>query len=143
MKTNSLYVNEYQNFDIESIKKALSDDRRESSAVSNPQEAKSAPKESHPNQSIKNTIDSQAQKIFDECVKFAQDKFLKSQDSKTLRTQNYVGLIQTKSGFCLEILPKICNIDEKESKCECKSNNADSIDKEKLQKKHRIFLQKF
>ena len=110
MKTNTLYVSEYESFNSNDIQKALG---RESSAVSNPQEVKSAPKESHPNQSIKNTIDSQAQKIFDECVKFAQgkdnDKFLKFQGSKTLKTQNYVGLIQTKSGFCLEILPKIFN----------------------------------
>ena len=142
MKTNTLYVSEYESFNSNDIQKALG---RESSAVSNPQEVKSAPKESHPNQSIKNTIDSQAQKIFDECVKFARgkDKLLKFQDSKTLRTQNYVGLIQTKSGFCLEILPKICNIDEKESKCECKSNNADSIDKEELQKNIESFCENF
>ncbi len=52
-----------------------------------------------------------AQKIFDELVEFAHQEgnhcFLKFKNSKTLVAQNYVGLIQTKSGFCLEILPKI------------------------------------
>lgn len=52
-----------------------------------------------------------AQKIFDGLVEFAHQEgnhcFLKFKNSKTLVAQNYVGLIQTKSGFCLEILPKI------------------------------------
>ncbi|WP_052100422.1 McrC family protein [Helicobacter sp. MIT 05-5293] len=51
-----------------------------------------------------------AQKIFDELVEFAHQEgnhcFLKFKNSKTLVAQNYVGLIQAKSGFCLEILPK-------------------------------------
>lgn len=52
----------------------------------------------------------QAQKIFSELVDFAHQEgnhcFLKFKDSKTLVAQNYVGLIQVKSGFCVEILPK-------------------------------------
>lgn len=51
-----------------------------------------------------------AQKIFAEFVKFAQiegnHQFLKFKNPKTLKAQNYVGLIQVKSGFCVEILPK-------------------------------------
>lgn len=51
-----------------------------------------------------------AQKIFGELVDFAHQEgnhcFLKFKDSNTLVVQNYVGLIQTKSGFCVEILPK-------------------------------------
>ena len=52
----------------------------------------------------------QAQKIFNELVDFAHQEgnrcFLKFKNSNTLVAQNYVGLIQTKSGFCVEILPK-------------------------------------
>ncbi|TLD82713.1 restriction endonuclease [Helicobacter sp. MIT 11-5569] len=61
---------------------------------------------------IKEVCDSQekAQKIFSEFVEFAQQDgnhyFLKFKNSKTLVAQNYVGIIQTTSGFCLEILPK-------------------------------------
>lgn len=51
-----------------------------------------------------------AQKIFAEFVKFAQQEgnhqFLKFKNPKTLKAQNYAGLIQVKSGFCVEILPK-------------------------------------
>ena len=52
----------------------------------------------------------QAQKIFNELVDFAHQEenrcFLKFKNSNTLVAQNYVGLIQTKSSFCVEILPK-------------------------------------
>lgn len=55
-------------------------------------------------------IPTQAQKIFNELVDFAHQEgnhcFLKFKNSQTLVAQNYVGLIQTKSGFCVEILPK-------------------------------------
>ncbi len=51
-----------------------------------------------------------AQKIFDELKNFADEKgnhiFLNSYGKNRLKARNYVGLIQTKSGFCLEILPK-------------------------------------
>ena len=52
----------------------------------------------------------QARKIFAELVDFAHQegnhRFLKFKNFNTLVAQNYVGLIQTKSGFCVEILPK-------------------------------------
>lgn len=52
----------------------------------------------------------QARKIFAELVDFAHQegnhRFLKFKNSNTLVAQNYVGIIQTKSGFCVEILPK-------------------------------------
>ena len=55
-------------------------------------------------------LHAKAQKIFNEFVEFAKQEgnaqFLKFKNSTTLKAQNYVGLIQTKSGFCLEILPK-------------------------------------
>ena len=51
-----------------------------------------------------------ATKIFKELKNFADEKenhiFLNSYGKNRLRARNYVGLIQTKSGFCLEILPK-------------------------------------
>ncbi|MGX3044183.1 McrC family protein [Helicobacter sp. T3_23-1056] len=51
-----------------------------------------------------------AKKIFNELKNFADDKgnhiFLNSYGKNHLKARNYVGLIQTKSGFCLEILPK-------------------------------------
>ena len=54
--------------------------------------------------------DKKAQNIFKELKNFADDKgnhiFLNSYGKNCLRARNYVGLIQTKSGFCLEILPK-------------------------------------
>lgn len=54
--------------------------------------------------------DKKAQNIFKELKNFADDKgnhiFLNSYGKNRLRARNYVGLIQTKSGFCLEILPK-------------------------------------
>lgn len=70
---------------------------------------------------IKATIadmdDEKAQKIFDELKAFANQKgnfddregnhiFLTPYRNNHLKARNYVGLIQTKSGFCLEILPK-------------------------------------
>lgn len=70
---------------------------------------------------IKATIadmdDEKAQKIFDELKAFANQKgnfddregnhiFLTPYRNNQLKARNYVGLIQTKSGFCLEILPK-------------------------------------
>ena len=57
-----------------------------------------------------NFIESKAQKIFAELQEFVKQKnngsFLRFWGSNTLKAQNYVGLIQTKSGFCVEILPK-------------------------------------
>lgn len=51
-----------------------------------------------------------ATKIFKELKNFADEKdnhiFLNSYGKNRLKARNYVGLIQTKSGFCLEILPK-------------------------------------
>ena len=59
---------------------------------------------------IADESDEKAQKIFNELKAFADDKgnhiFLNSYGKNRLKARNYVGLIQTKSGFCLEILPK-------------------------------------
>lgn len=66
--------------------------------------------------------EAKAEKIFNELKDFASYKenrcFIDlDKRGKSLKARNYVGLIQTKSGFCLEILPKIYDkdsVDEKE-----------------------------
>lgn len=77
----TLHIAEYQSFTQDNIAKCLDDDKK-----------------------------SKAQKIFAELQEFAKQKgngsFLRFWGSNTLKAQNYVGLIQTKSGFCVEILPK-------------------------------------
>lgn len=61
-------------------------------------------------EAIANTRKDKAKDIFNEFVEFTKqegnDEFLKFKNSTTLKAQNYVGLIQVKSGFCVEILPK-------------------------------------
>ncbi|MGA1861636.1 McrC family protein [Deferribacter thermophilus] len=62
------------------------------------------------NSVVKNSV--QAQKIFKELELFAQDnknRFLVYERNGALKPQNFVGVIQTKSGFVIEILPKISN----------------------------------
>lgn len=94
---------------------------------------------------IKATIadmdDEKAQKIFDELKAFANQKgnfddregnhiFLTPYRNNQLKARNYVGLIQTKSGFCLEILPKtFCTANENEGfeKHQDKINEAKQI----------------
>ena len=77
---------------------------------------------------IADTRKDKAEDIFKEFVEFAKqegnDKFLKFKNSTTLKAQNYVGLIQTKSGFCLEILPKTFRAEKFDEKIKC-SNNKD------------------
>ncbi|MBQ7675447.1 MAG: McrC family protein [Campylobacter sp.] len=57
-----------------------------------------------------------AKKVFAELVDFAHgndnDKFIGFVNPHTLKAKNFVGLIQTKSGFVLEILPKIFEKDD-------------------------------
>jgi len=64
-------------------------------------------------------------KVFDELKQFVlknseQTQFLKPSYKiglgETLQAQNYVGIIQTKDGTTIEILPKIQNIDSSEAK---------------------------
>ncbi len=65
---------------------------------------------------VKNT--QKAKKIFKELEKFAQDnenRFLIYARSGRLKPQNYVGIIETKSGFVVEILPKTAKNDDKEA----------------------------
>ena len=85
---NTLCIAEWQSFGAEDICEVLR----------NCQSTKT-------NEDLKN----QAQKIFNDFVEFAHsegnDIFLKFV-GKRLKAQNYVGLLQSKSGFCIEILPK-------------------------------------
>ncbi len=88
MKTKTLCVCEWQAFGVGEIKEILAD---------------------------KSEI--KATKIFKELQDFADERgnfddrtgnhiFLNHYGKNRLKARNYVGLIQTKSGFCLEILPK-------------------------------------
>lgn len=80
-QNNTLCIAEWQSFGEKQIREVIADTRKD-----------------------------KAKDIFNEFVEFTKqegnDKFLKFKNSTTLKAQNYVGLIQTKSGFCLEILPK-------------------------------------
>ena len=73
-----------------------------------------------------------AQKIFTEFENFAKEKgnhiFLKFWGKNRLKAQNYAGLIQTKSGFCLEILPKTFRAENENEGFE---NNQEKITKAK------------
>lgn len=64
----------------------------------------------NPNKDRDISLSTKAQNIFKELKNFADDKgnhiFLNSYGKNRLKARNYVGLIQAKSGFCLEILPK-------------------------------------
>ncbi|BDB64440.1 mcrBC 5-methylcytosine restriction system component [Helicobacter cinaedi] len=94
----TLYIAEYQSFGALEIEQALDSSK------------------------VKDTK-ATAQKIFNELKDFASDEkhnhFLAHKTKNTLKAKNYVGTIQTKSGFCVEILPK--TFDNKDfKKCECK-----------------------
>lgn len=98
MKYKSLCIAEWQSFGVEDIYNTLKEDRgKQSSEVLGQNTQANA------------NLQNQAQKIFDELREFTHTEgnhiFLKFAGKK-LKAQNYVGLIQTKSGFCLEILPK-------------------------------------
>lgn len=71
----------------------------------------------------------EAKKIFNELQDFAKQKdshnFINFYGSNKLKARNYVGLIQTQSGFCLEILPKIFRGEKKlEQDLENKASNS-------------------
>lgn len=94
----TLHIAEYQRFGLEDIQRTL---------------------ESYGTKDSKD----KARKIFEELKDFASYEknhaFLAPHSPSTLKAKNYVGTIQTKSGFCIEILPK--TFDNKDfKKCECK-----------------------
>ncbi|WP_110558660.1 5-methylcytosine restriction system specificity protein McrC [Helicobacter cinaedi] len=97
----TLHIAEYQSFGLEDIQKIL-----ESCKIKD--------------------FKQKAQKIFQELKDFASDEkhnhFLAYKTKNTLKAKNYVGTIQTKSGFCIDILPKTFNGEkiQDSKKCECK-----------------------
>lgn len=98
MRYKSLCIAEWQSFGVEDIYNTLKEDRRKQSSEVLGQ-----------NTQANTNLQNQARKIFEELVEFAHAEgnhiYLKFAGKK-LKAQHYVGLIQTKSGFCLEILPK-------------------------------------
>lgn len=62
-------------------------------------------------------LEQKAKQIFSDLCDFAMQEsardLLGFKDSKTLKARQYVGIISTKSGFCVEILPKLADLDSK------------------------------
>lgn len=98
-KNKTLCIAEWQVFGVDKIYQVLKSCHTERSEVSK-----------NPNKDRDISLSTKAQNIFKELKNFADDKgnhiFLNSYGKNRLKARNYVGLIQTKSGFCLEILPK-------------------------------------
>lgn len=90
----TLSICEWDCIDVEKIKKAL---------------------EQNPTQGTE--VIPKAQEIFKDLCDFTMQKssqvLLGFKDSKTLQARQYVGIISTKSGFCVEILPKLADLDSK------------------------------
>ena len=140
----TLYIAEYQSFGVEDIQKILDSTTSchiERSEISNMESKRDI---SHLRTQYNKTLESckiedskqKAQKIFNELKDFASDEkhnhFLAYKTKNTLKAKNYVGTIQTISGFCIEILPKTFNGEkiQDSKKCECKIR----FEKEKMKK---------
>lgn len=97
----TLHIAEHQSFtqsDIESRLKTHYIDKHKAQDSNNPSKI--------PNEILEH-IESKAQKIFADLQEFAEkNNDLLQCGKKALRAKNHVGLIQTKSGFCMEVLPK-------------------------------------
>ena len=127
-KNNTLCIAEWQSFGVEDIYRAikpchLKQDEVFKNSSANVQNLLDSSVASLP-QNDKNTesrdddeLLDKAQRIFSELQNFANQKgnfddregnhiFLTPYRNNRLKARNFVGLIQTKSGFCLEILPK-------------------------------------
>ena len=140
-KNKTLCVSEWQVFGVDDIYQVLKSCHTDS--AQNDKEM-----DFHNDKKLYN----KAQNIFKELKNFADEKgnhiFLNSYGKNRLKARNYVGLIQTKSGLCLEILPKTfrtanenegfeirnctcsspigssCNDDTSNTKCQvCKAKN--------------------
>ena len=104
-------MSEWQVFGVDEIYQVLKSCHTEQSEVSQQiADRDSSPRAMHSAQNDKEKLREKAQNIFKELKNFADEKdnhiFLNSYGKNRLKARNYVGLIQTKSGFCLEILPK-------------------------------------
>ena len=115
----TLYIAEYQSFGALEIEQALDSSK------------------------VKDTK-ATAQKIFNELKDFASDEkhsdFLAHKTKHTLKAKNYVGTIQTKSGFCVEILPKTFAA-ERITQCKKVDSSAEvdrdqKVDSREMQCKH-------
>lgn len=89
--------------------------------------------------------DQEAKKIFNELQDFAKQKeshnFINFYGSNKLKVRNYVGLIQTQSGFCLKILPKIFRGEKKlEQDLENKASNSQAKESKFSAKKAQDLL---
>ena len=118
---NTLCIAEWQSFGVEDIYRALKPchlkqdevSKNSSANVQNPLDSSVASLPQN-DKNIESRDDDElldkTQKIFKELKDFADEKgnhiFLNSYGKNRLKARNFVGLIQTKSGFCLEILPK-------------------------------------
>ena len=104
-QNNTLCIAEWQAFSVEDIKSVIASEAKQSTQT-NMDCHDSANAESRNDKKLRD----KAQKIFDEIKSFADEKgnhiFLNSYGKNHLKARNFVGLIQTKSGFCVEILPK-------------------------------------
>ena len=100
-KNNTLCIAEWQAFGVDDIQEVIAD-----------------------------KSEKKAKKIFKELKNFANQKgnfddregnhiFLTPYRNNRLKARNFVGLIQTKSGFCLEILPKIFCADSFDKNIKC------------------------
>lgn len=109
-KNNTLFIAEWQSFCADDIQEVIADKNKE-----------------------------KAEKIFKELKNFANQKgnfddregnhiFLTPYRNNRLKARNFVGLIQTKSGFCLEILPKTFRTDNENQGFE---NHQDKINESK------------
>lgn len=62
-------------------------------------------------------LEQKAKQIFSDLCDFTMRKSLQDllcfKDSNTLKARQYIGIISTKSGFCVEILPKLADLDSK------------------------------
>lgn len=88
----------------------------------------------------------ESEKIFKELEDFVQDErrkdFLTFHSKGVLKARNYVGIIQTKSGFTLEILPKIAKSESIECKCQS-PYKSDSIKlKKEIKKFYKTLIDK-
>lgn len=107
----TLHIAEHQKFTQDNIAKCLDDDKKD-----------------------------KAQKIFADLKDFAHknSEFLSVlYREDALKTKNHVGLIQTKSGFCVEILPKTFDgngFDTESQKCKIHKENNDKSHKASLNK---------
>ncbi|WP_300733321.1 McrC family protein [uncultured Helicobacter sp.] len=108
---NTLCIAEWQSFGFNEVKQALEANHKINATLNNSNAEWSETKATITSEA--KAIESKAQSIFNELVDFTKYegnhqflKLIRQNGKDMLKAQNYVGLIQSKSGFCVEILPK-------------------------------------